>query len=78
MSLTERSQNTLKEPFSLSVDQYGHLWLKAKIEGLPVAIDLGQANVAFEIMAETMSENDFEYRPVQQHEAADNDDQQFI
>ena len=78
MSLTEQSQNTLEEPFSLSVDHYGHLWLKAKIEGVPVAIDLGETKTAFEIMAETMSENDFEYRPVQQHEAADNDDQQLI
>ncbi len=78
MSLTEQSQSTLEEPFSLSVDQYGHLWLKAKMEGLPVAIDLGETNFAFEIMAETMSDNDFEYRPVQQHEAADNDDQQRI
>ena len=78
MSLTEQNQNTLMEPFSLSVDQYGHLWLKAKIEGVPVAVDLGETNTAFEIMAETMSENDFEYTPVQQHEAADNDDQQLI
>ncbi len=78
MSLTEQSQNTIEEPFSLSVDTYGCLWLKAKIEGVPVAIDLGITNTAFEIMAETMAENDFEYRPVQQHEAADNDDQQRI
>ncbi len=34
-------------------------------------------NVAYEIMAATMSDNEFEYRPVQQHEAADNDDQQL-
>jgi len=78
MSLTEQSQNTLEEPFSLSVDLYGHLWLKAKIEGVPVAIDLGETKTAFEIMAETMFDNDFDYRPVEQHDAADNDDQQMI
>ena len=78
MSLTEQSQNTLEEPFSLSVDLYGHLWLKAKIEGVPVGIDLGETTTAFEIMAETMAQNDFAYRPVQQHDAADNDDQKPI
>jgi hypothetical protein len=56
------------------VDQYGRLWLNAKLEGLPVTIDLGEMNVAFEIMAATMSENGFEYQPVQSHEAADNDE----
>jgi hypothetical protein len=77
MSLTEQSQNTLEDPFSLTVDHYGHLWLKAKIEGVPVAIDLAEKNIAFEIMAATMADNDFAYRPAQQHEAADNDDQQL-
>jgi hypothetical protein len=75
--LTEQSQNTIDDPFSLTVDNYGRLWLKAKIEGVPVAIDLAEKNIAFEIMAATMSDNEFEYRPVQQHEAADNDDQQL-
>ncbi len=76
MSQTEQSQITVGDPFSLTVDHYGHLWLHAKIEGVPVAIDLAEKKIAFAIMAATMSDNDFEYRPIHQHEAADNDDQQ--
>ena len=75
MSLTERNQNALEDPFSLTVDQYGRVWLHAKIEGVPVMIDLAEKNIAFEIMASTMSENDYEYRPTPDHEMADNDDQ---
>ncbi|MBA2724877.1 MAG: hypothetical protein H0U53_02710 [Actinobacteria bacterium] len=75
MSQTEQNQNTIDDPFYLTVDQYGHLWLNAKIEGVPVAIDLAEKDIAFAIMAATMSDNDFEYRSVHQHEAADNDDQ---
>ena len=74
MTSTEQSHNTLKDPFSLTVDHYGHLWLKAKIEGVPIAIDLAEKNIAFEIMAATMLENEFDYRPVQEHEEADNDE----
>jgi hypothetical protein len=74
VSQTERSEHTLEERFSLFVDQYGRLWLNAKLEGLPVEIDLGEKDVAFGIMAETMSEHEFEYRPVHGHEAADNDE----
>lgn len=73
MSPTETNQNSLEETFSLVVDKYEHLWLKTKLEGLPVAIDLGPTNTAFEIMAATMSANDFEYRSAHEHEAADND-----
>lgn len=73
MSPTETNQNLLEETFSLVVDQYEHLWLKTKLEGLPVAIDLGPKDTAFEIMAATMSESSFEYHPVYEHEAADND-----
>jgi hypothetical protein len=73
MSPTETNQNSLEETFSLMVDQYEHLWLKTKLEGLPVEIDLGPKDTAFEIMAAAMSDNDFEYRPVHEHEAADND-----
>jgi hypothetical protein len=73
MSPTETSQDPTEETLSLTVDQYGRLWLNAKLEGLPVTIDLGEKGVAFEIMAETMSENEFEYRLKQEHEKADND-----
>lgn len=38
-------------------------------------IDLAEKDIAFEIMASTMSENDYEYCPVPDHEMADNDDQ---
>lgn len=75
MSLTEQDQNVADEPFSLTVDQYGCLWLHAKIEGIPAMLDLGEKADAFEIMAATMFENGYEYRPSQGHEAADNDDQ---
>jgi len=76
MSLTERNQNAFEDPFSLTVDQYGRLWLHAKIDGAPVVLDLAEKDVAFGIMAATMSQNDYEYRPVQDHEVADNDDQE--
>lgn len=75
MSLTEQNQNALEDPFSLTVDQYGRLWLHAKIEGVPVLLDLAEKDVAFAIMALTMSENDYEYRPIPDHDVADNDDQ---
>lgn len=73
MSQTDTDRNSLTETFSLVVDQYEHLWLKTKLEGLPVAIDLGPRDAAFDIMAATMSENGFEYHPVHEHETADND-----
>ena len=38
-------------------------------------VDLAEKDVSFEIMAWSMSENKFEYRPVQNHDVADNDDQ---
>lgn len=73
MSQADTDQNSLTETFSLVVDQYEHLWLKTKLEGLPLAIDLGPQDAAFDIMAATMSENGFEYHSVHEHEAADND-----
>lgn len=73
MSQTDTDQNSLDETFSLVVDQYDHLWLKTKHEGLPIAIDLGPKGAAFDIMATTLSENNFDYHPVHEHEAADND-----
>jgi hypothetical protein len=65
----------VEDRFSLTVDQYGRLWLHAKLEGVPVAIDLAEKDIAFEIMAETMAENGFKYVPVQEHDSADNDDE---
>ena len=73
MSPTETNQNSLEETFSLIVDQYEHLWLKTKLEGLPVEMNPGPKHAAFKIMAATTSDNDFEYRPVHEHEEADND-----
>lgn len=73
MSTTETSPDSVEETFFLTVDQYGRLWLNAKLDSLPVMIDLGEKGVAFEIMAETMSNNDFAYSPTHNHEAADND-----
>ena len=74
-STTERNQDAIEEPFSLTVDQYGRLWLHAKAHGIPIMLDLTDNDAAFGIMAATMTENDFDYRPVQVHEDADNDDQ---
>jgi len=64
-----------EEPFSLTVDQYGRLWLHTKLEGIEVAIDLAPTNEAFAIMAATMAENGFEYSPAHGHDDADNDDE---
>lgn len=74
MSRTEQSTDSREERFSLTVDQYGQLWLNAKLKGLSVSVDLGDKAAAFSIMAETMSENEFQYRPAHGHEAADNDE----
>jgi hypothetical protein len=75
---SERNQNTVFEPFSLTVDQYGHLWLHAKLEGVEIALDLAEKDQAFQIMAATMTDQNFEYRPAQaEHDgSADNDDEQ--
>jgi hypothetical protein len=77
MSQSERNQNTRDEPFSLTVDQYGSMWLHAKLEGLEVAIDLGEKEQAFQIMAALMDEQEFEYRTaIADHDGqADNDDE---
>jgi hypothetical protein len=75
---SERNQNTVFETFSLTVDQYGHLWLHAKLEGVEIALDLAEKEQAFQIMAATMTDQKFEYRPAQaEHDGwADNDDEQ--
>jgi len=75
MSQVERDPTGIEEPFSLTVDQYGRLWLHAKIGGVEAAIDLAEKGAAFEIMAQKMSECAFEYRPTHEHHQADNDDQ---
>jgi hypothetical protein len=77
MSQSERNQNTRTEPFSLTVDQYGHLWLRAKLEGLEVEIDLAEKEEAFQIMAAVMAEQKFDYRRILlAHDGlADNDDE---
>jgi hypothetical protein len=41
-----RSQNTRTETFRFTADQYGHLWLHAKLEGIEVGIDLGEKEQA--------------------------------
>ena len=34
MSATQQNQNAIEDPFSLTVDQYGRLWLHAKAQGI--------------------------------------------
>ena len=77
MSQSERNQNTRTEPFSLTVDQYGRLWLHSKLDGIEVAIDLAEKEEAFQIMAAVMDEQMFDYRPARaEHNGqADNDDE---
>ena len=71
----KQSVSAAEELFTLTVDQYGRLWLHTKLEGIEVAIDLADQDDAFIIMAEKMAECEFEYRPSQEHGEADNDDQ---
>ena len=71
----EHEPTAIEEPFALTLDQYGRLWLHAKIGGIEAAIDLADSDSAFVIMAEKMAECGFEYRPAQEHHVADNDDQ---
>ena len=59
MSATQQNQNAIEDPFSLTVDQYGRLWLHAKAQGVPIMLDLAEKGVAFEIMASTMAENGY-------------------
>ena len=76
MARSEQSMNAREEPFSLTVDQYGRLWLHTKQDGIQVAIDLAEKDVAFEIMASVMLEEGFEHRPAPAVQGeADNDDQ---
>ena len=75
MSRTDRDTTAAHQPFSLTFDHYGRLWLHAKLEGIEVAIDLADKETAFKIMAEKMAEAGFDYRRVGEHQSADNDDQ---
>jgi hypothetical protein len=59
------------DQFSLVVDQCGRLWLDSKLGGM--SVDLGEANAAFQIMADTIAQNGFSYTSTQTHELADND-----
>ena len=75
MPQTDRDTTAVDEPFSLTLDDFGRLWLHAKLQGVEVAIDLADMDDAFRIMAEKMTACGFEYRHVQAHQTADNDDQ---
>lgn len=77
MGRSERNQNARDEPFSLTVDQYGRLWLHAKLEGIEVAIDLAEKEQAFQIMAAVMAEQKFDFsaRGAEHDGQADNDDE---
>jgi hypothetical protein len=76
MGKSERDENILQDPFYLTVDQYGRLWLHTKLEGQEMAIDLAEKNRAFQIMAATLAEHQFKYEPGEpEHDGhADNDD----
>ena len=77
MNESKRDQNSRTEPFSLTVDQYGRLWLHSKLNGVEVALDLAEKDEAFRIMAAVMDQQNFDYRPATaKHDGqADNDDQ---
>ena len=66
-----------EDPFSLTVDQYGRLWLHTKQDGIEFAIDLAEKDLAFDIMAAAMRDADFENKAPLDHDGeADNDDQE--
>lgn len=76
MARSEQSMNAREEPFSLTVDQSGRLWLRTKQDGIQIAIDLAENDIAFEIMAAAMADAGFEHRPALAIQGeADNDDQ---
>ncbi len=47
MSKTDRDQTLVEEPFALTLDQFGRVWLHAKLDGIEVAIDLADKDIAF-------------------------------
>ena len=77
MSLSERNQNTRSDAFFLTIDRYKQLWLHTKLEGVEVSLELGEKDIAFQIMAAAMNEHDFDFEPArEEHDGqADNDDQ---
>ena len=64
MSQTERDQTVVDDPFSLTLDQYGRLWLHTKLEHRVGHRDLADSDTAFTIIADKMAECGFESRPV--------------
>ena len=77
MARSEQSMNARDDPFSLTVDQYGRLWLHTKQDGIEFSIDLAEKDLAFEIMTAAMLDAGFEHQPQPTaHDGeADNDDQ---
>ena len=75
MSKTERDVTLVGEPFALTLDAFGRIWLHAKVNGIEMAIDLADKDIAFAIMAEKMSDCGYDYSAVPAHGQADNDDQ---
>ena len=76
MARTEQSMNSREDPFRLTVDQYGRLWLHIKQDGISVVIDLAEKDLAFQIMAAAMSESGYDPDTAIEHDgSADNDDQ---
>ena len=77
MPRSEQSMNAREDPFSLTVDQYGRLWLHTKQDGIEFAIDLAEKDVAFDIMTVAMVDAGYEHQPAPDvHDGeADNDDQ---
>lgn len=73
MPQSDRDNSRVDEDFSLTLDDYGRLWLHTKLQGVEVAIDLADKEHAFRIMAEKMTACGFEYRPVPAKQSADND-----
>ena len=77
MARSEQSMNAREDPFSLTVDQYGRLWLHTKQDGIEFAIDLAEKDLAFDIMAAAMRDADLENKAPLDHDGeADNDDQE--
>jgi hypothetical protein len=74
---SERNQNTRSDAFFLTVDRYKQLWLHTKLEGVEVSLELGEKDIAFQIMVAAMNEHNFDTQPAREehHGQADNDDQ---
>ena len=75
MCKNERDVSLADIPFALTLDAFGRIWLHAKMNGIEVAIDLADKDIALAIMAEKMSECGFDPRAVPVLGQGDNDDQ---